>query len=150
MTRGEIALTILAVAAGAMLPLQALVNGRLGGALGSPLWASMLQNLVGALAMGSVILMTRTAAPSGGQLAATPAWAWVGGALGMIFVISALLAAPKLGATRAIAAVIVGQLVASLLLDQFGVLHPRRPATLETLGGVLLLAAGAALVLRRP
>jgi transporter family-2 protein len=148
-TLGDGALMLVALVAGALLPLQALVNGRLGSALGSPLWASMSQNFVGAAAMGCVILAVREPPPPVGQIAAAPLWGWVGGALGMIYVLSALLATPRLGATRAMTVVIVGQLVASVLLDQFGVLHQARPANLATFAGLALLAAGAFLILSR-
>jgi transporter family-2 protein len=149
-TSANSALLALTLLAGALLPLQALINGRLGGALGSPFWASITQNLVGAMAIGSVMLLTRTAPPTGERIAAAPLWSWIGGALGMVYVVSILLAAPRLGATRAMMAVIVGQLAASVLLDQFAILHPRRPVSIESATGLLLLALGAMLVLRRP
>jgi transporter family-2 protein len=145
----DTALVGLSVMAGAALPLQALINGRLGATLGSPFWASVMQNLIGALAMLCLVAALRVAAPSPGQVAAVPAWGWVGGLLGMLFVVSSLIAAPRLGAAPTIAAVICGQLVSALLLDHFGVLHARRPIDLGAVAGVLLLAAGAALILRR-
>ena len=146
---GDGALVVMALIAGALLPLQALINGRLGAALGNPFWASMGQNLIGATAMASVMLFIRAAPPTGAQVAATPLWAWIGGVLGAVYVLAALVATPRLGATRAVAAIIAGQLIASVLLDQFGVLHPARPATLRVIGGVALLSLGAALVLTR-
>ena len=145
----DTALLGLSVLAGSALPLQALINGRLGVALGSPFWASAIQNLIGVVAMLSLVAALRVAAPSPAQVAAVPLWGWVGGLLGMLFVVSSLLAAPRLGAAPTIAAVICGQLVSALLLDHFGVLHARRPVDLGAIAGVLLLVAGAALILRR-
>lgn len=146
---GETALMALVFGAGALLPLQALINGRLGGYFGSPLWASAAQNMVGAVAMLCVVALLRPAAPSAAQLGGAPAWAWIGGVLGMVYVFSSLVAAPRLGATRTMAAVIAGQLLASMALDHFGVLHERRPVTLAPVLGALLLVAGATLILRR-
>jgi transporter family-2 protein len=146
---GDAALAAVVVAAGALLPLQALVNARLGVRLGSPLWAAAAQNFVGVLAMLCVIAALRPAAPTAGQIAATPLWSWAGGAMGMIYVFSVLVAAPQLGAARAMTAAVVGQLVCAMLLDHFGVLHDRRPISLTTVAGVVLLAGGAALILRR-
>jgi transporter family-2 protein len=148
-TPSEITLIAGTVVAGALLPLQALINGRLGGHLGSPFWAAALQNLVGAACMLGVVAALRPALPSGGQLAGVPPWAWVGGALGMIYVVVALLAAPRLGAGPAMSGIILGQLVSALLLDHFGVLHERRPIDVTAVAGVLLLAAGAGLLLLR-
>ena len=69
--------------------------------------------------------------------------------LGMLFVVSSLIAAPRLGAAPTIAAVICGQLVSALLLDHFGVLHARRPVDLGAIAGLAMLVAGAALILRK-
>ena len=149
-TASEITLIAGTVAAGALLPLQALINGRLGGYLGSPYWAASIQNLVGAACMLAVVAALRPALPNAGQVSAVPLWGWIGGALGMVYVFVALTATPRLGAAPAIAGIIFGQLVSSLLLDHFGVLHARRPIDFGSIAGVLLLGAGAALLLRRP
>jgi transporter family-2 protein len=146
---GDGVLMLMALAAGAILPLQALVNGRLASALNAPLWASLSQNFVGAAAMGCFIVAMRAPPPSADRVVAAPIWGWIGGALGMIYVLSALLATPRLGTTRAMTIVIVGQLIASVLLDQFGVLHEAKPANIATFAGLVLLACGAFLILRR-
>jgi len=142
-------LPALVVVAGALLPLQALINGRLGGQLASPMWAAMVQNMVGAAAMAALVLLLRPARPAAAQIGGAPAWAWTGGVLGMVYVFAVMLAAPRMGAGRAMVCVIGGQLFSSVLLDHFGVLHERRPVSLAALAGVLLVLAGAALILRR-
>ncbi|HEV2532782.1 DMT family transporter [Phenylobacterium sp.] len=145
----EAALVALVIVAGALLPLQALINARLGGALGSPLWGAAAQNLIGALGMIAIIMALRPATPSLAAVGAVPAWAWLGGLMGMVYVFSVLVAAPALGAGRMMVCVIAGQMVCSIALDHFGVLHERRPINFSTLAGAVLLLAGAALVLRR-
>lgn len=142
-------LIALVLGAGALMPLQAVVNGRLGDQLANPFWASMIQNVVGAGLMASVVLALRIAPPTAGQLAAVPAWAWIGGFLGAVYVLATLVATPRLGATRTMVAVIAGQLVAAMLLDQFGVAQARRPIDLRAVAGLALLAAGALLILAR-
>ena len=142
-------LTTLMLVAGVTLPLQAVINGRLGTQLANPFWASAIQNVIGASLMVFVILAVRSPPPSVGQIAAVPLWAWVGGWLGAIYVLGSLLATPRLGATRAMVAVITGQLAASVVLDHFGILQARRPIDLRTVGGLVLLAGGAALILGR-
>jgi transporter family-2 protein len=135
--------------AGAVLPLQALINGRLGAHLQTPMWAGALQNTVGALAMIAVALAMRAPFPTGGQLASPPPWAWLGGVLGATYVMIALVATPRLGAGPAIVGMIAGQMVASLALDHFGVLHEKKPVDLGAIAGVLLVGAGAFLIMRR-
>ena len=139
----------LALAAGALLPMQALLNARLGAQLASPYWAATMQNVIGTLFIGLVVLLMRAPAPAGVQLAGAPIWTWVGGCLGATYVLLALMVIPRLGATRAMTAIIAGQLVAAVLLDHFGVLQARRPVDLRTLGGVALLSLGALVVLSR-
>jgi transporter family-2 protein len=145
----EITLLAAAVLAGALLPLQALINGRLGAHLSNPIWAGALQNTVGAVSMIAVAFALRAQFPSAGQLASPPAWAWLGGALGATYVMVALIATPRLGAGSTIVAMIGGQMVASLALDHFGVLHERKPIDLSALAGMLLVGAGAFLIMRR-
>lgn len=145
----DMALIAAAVLAGALLPLQALINGRLGAHLANPVWAGALQNTVGALAMIAVAFALRAQFPSAAQLASPPLWAWLGGALGATYVMIALIATPKLGAAPAIVAMIAGQMVASLLLDHFGVLHERKPIDWTAIAGVALVGAGAFLIMRR-
>jgi transporter family-2 protein len=55
-------------------------------------------------------------------------------------------AAPRLGALNLFAAVIFGQLVCSVALDHFGVLYKEHGLSAGRIAGVLLLAAGVALV----
>jgi transporter family-2 protein len=145
----EITLIAAAVMAGALLPLQALINGRLGAHLANPLWAGALQNIVGAVAMVAVALALRAQFPSAAQLSSPPLWAWLGGAMGATYVLIALIATPRLGAGAAIVAMIGGQMAASLLLDHFGVLHERKPVDAGAVMGLLLVGAGAFLILRR-
>jgi transporter family-2 protein len=142
-------LVALVLAAGAMLPVQALVNGRLGAQLANPVWASTIQNVIGVGLMLLVILALRAPSPAAVQLAGVPIWTWAGGALGATYVLLVRLATPRLGTTRAMVAVITGQLVVSVLLDHFGVLQARRPIDLKILAGLVLLAGGAFLILRR-
>ena len=54
----------LAFAAGAVLPLQALINARLGARLGGPLWAATVSFAVGTLALLFFQLLTRAPAPA--------------------------------------------------------------------------------------
>ena len=142
-------LTVVLLSAGALLPLQALINGRVGVQLANPMWASMVQNVVGAVAMALVVLAVRIAPPTAGQFATVPLWEWVGGFLGAVYVVSVLVAAPKIGTTRTMVAVITGQLIASVVLDQLGVGQARRPIDLRAVAGLILLAGGAALILGR-
>ena len=140
---------LLAVAAGAMLPVQAGVNAQLARFVGGPVRASFVSFLVGtiALLLLSVALIASKPLPSGSRLGGAPWWVWVGGLLGAFYVVGVIVTAPRLGAVALIAAVVAGQSVCSVLADQFGwVGFPQHSATPGRLAGLALLFAGVALV----
>lgn len=140
---------LLAFLVGALLPLQALVNARLGQLTLGPLFASLASFAVGTTALLALWLAWRPAAPSGAAgFAQVPLWAWTGGLIGAAFVVAATVLVPRLGAAVLICAVVFGQLAGSLLLDHFGVLHARQPMDALKLLGMGLVAAGMLLVVR--
>ncbi|MDH5832492.1 DMT family transporter [Luteimonas kalidii] len=139
---------VAAVAIGALLPLQALVNARLGALTQGALYAAFVSFLVGTCLLGVVIVVTRTPLLPAVPVAALPAWIWVGGAIGAVFVFAATWLVPTLGAGAMICLVVLGQVVSSLVLDHFGVLGTARPADLVRVTGALLVIVGAALVVR--
>ncbi|MBP6799133.1 MAG: DMT family transporter [Luteimonas sp.] len=139
---------VIAVVIGTLLPLQALINARLGAQTQGPLYASFVSFLVGTCLLGALLLVTRTPWTPGQPLLSLPPWIWLGGAIGALFVFAATLLVPRLGAASMICLVVLGQVVASLLLDHFGVLGPQRPADALRVFGALLVIAGAALVVK--
>lgn len=137
-----------AVLVGMLLPLQALLNARVGTLTQGALFASFLSFTVGTLALGLLLLVTRTPLPSLRTLGALPPWLWLGGLIGALFVFCGTLLVPRLGAAGMICLVVAGQLTGSLLLDHFGVLSQPRPVDAMRLAGALLVAIGALLVVR--
>lgn len=136
------------IAVGAMLPLQALVNARLGALTHGALYASFVSFLVGTCLLGSILLLSRTPLLPAQPLASLPAWIWAGGAIGASLVLVATALVPRLGAAGLFCLVVLGQVLGPLLLDHYGVLGPRRPVDLSRIGGALLVIVGAALVVR--
>ncbi|NZA26633.1 DMT family transporter [Luteimonas sp. SJ-92] len=139
---------LLAVAVGVLLPLQALINARLGHATQGPLFASFASFLVGTLVLGAALIATRTPWPSTQMLGAQPPWVWLGGAIGALYVLSATVLVPRIGAAALICLVVFGQVAGSLLFDHYGVLNAARPVDPWRLAGAVLVALGAAMVVR--
>jgi bacterial/archaeal transporter family-2 protein len=138
---------LFAVVAGAAIALQAGVNTELARWVGSPIRASFVSFVVGAVALGLLSAAILKPLPSGSRLADAPWWAWVGGLLGAFYVVGSVVTAPRLGAATLVAAVIAGQIVSSLLIDQFGWVGFREhPVSAGRLAGVALVFAGVALV----
>jgi transporter family-2 protein len=78
-----------------------------------------------------------------------PAYAWIGGLYGAVFVVAAAWAVPRLGVATTITLMVAGQLLISLVLDHFGALGvPRAPISLTRVAGVALVIAGVVLVRR--
>ncbi len=137
-----------AVLIGAVLPLQALVNARLGQLTSGALFASFVSFLIGTLVLALAVVVTRTRVPSISGLSGMPVWIWLGGFIGALYVLSATILVPRIGAASLICLIVLGQLVGSLLLDHFGVLSEVRPIDAVRVLGALLVAVGAVLVVR--
>ncbi len=138
-----------AVLAGAFLPVQAGINVHLRGLVGNPVRASFFQFTVGALFLLVLTLFLRDPWPSLHSLVRGPAWAWTGGVLGALYVVSVIVLVPRLGSAYAFALIIAGQMGISLLIDQFGLFGlPRTSFSLARAGGGALLVAGVLLIRR--
>lgn len=140
-------LLVLCVAAGGLLPLQAAMNATVGVKTSGPVFATAVNFVVGLLALMVTLTALRVPWPSAAQLAGVPWWSWLGGLCGVAMVLSMLLAAPRLGATVTVAALIAGQIGVSLLCDTFGWLtYQTQPLTPGRIAGAVLLVAGVVLI----
>lgn len=140
---------LLAIAAlvGALLPIQAAANARLAATAGSAWWGALVNFAVGLICLMAITAALRTPIPSSGKLAGLPPWAWIGGIIGACFVAGATYLVPRVGAVGFLGCAIAGQMVASVLVDHFGLMGMTpRPLTLERIGGIMLLGAGVVLV----
>lgn len=139
---------IVAILAGVVFAIQPTVNENVGRSLNHPIQASFVSFLVGTVLLLAINLALEIKLPSINKLIAIPWWLWLtGGAIGVFVVTAALTIQPKIGAGVWISCFIFGQLVMSILLDNYGwlglAIHPINP--MRALGA-LLLAIGAILV----
>jgi bacterial/archaeal transporter family-2 protein len=138
---------LFALLAGAMLPFQFGINAQLARWVDSPVRASLVSFCVGALALLLVTLAAFRGWPPAAKLGEAPWWVWLGGLGGAFYVLGSTVTAPKLGAATLVAVILAGQAVAALLVDHFGwVGFEEQPVTPGRIAGVLLVAAGVALV----
>ena len=110
----------IALVTGAAIAVQSLANSRLRLALGTPVWAAIAQFVVGLVLLIVVAFATRQPAPILGGLGRVPAWAWVGGIVGALFIVVSIVLTPRLGTAVTLATITVGQLIAALALDHYG------------------------------
>ncbi len=141
MTPETLLLILVALLVGAGFPIQAGINATIAQALGHPLLGAVTNTVVASLVLLAVILVLRIPSPPVAALAAAPWWAWTGGVLGAFFVLSSLVLAPKLGAAAFVSTTIVGTMIASLLVDHFGLLvyRPQPVTALRVVGGALVV-----------
>jgi transporter family-2 protein len=138
-------LLLAAMAIGAATTVQSGVNAELARWVGGPLRAGSVSFVVGTLAiLAMTALFARSSA--GTRPGDAPWWAWLGGLGGALFVGVGTALAPRLGALNLFVAVILGQLLCSALLDRFGVLFQRQDLSTGRIAGIVLVAAGVALV----
>lgn len=140
-----VVLILVALLAGATLPIQAGVNAKLADYVGGPVWAATISFAVGAAVLFVVVL----AAYRGGtrHWSDAPWWAWLGGGLGAVYVTASIVVAPRIGAAAFFSALVAAQLATSLLADRFGwVGYAHREITPLRLLGIVLVFTGAALV----
>jgi transporter family-2 protein len=142
-------LLLLALAAGVLLPIQAGVNAQLRTALGSPVAAALVSFVVGTAGLAAVMLALRTSLPLRSAWAETSWWQWTGGLVGAAYVLASIVLAPRLGAATLVAAVVAGQMLSSVLLDQYGLVgFPVHPISAVRLLGAGLVIAGVLLIQR--
>ena len=146
MDRG--AAVVLTAFVGGLIALQAPINSQLGRTVGT------FQAAFLSFALGTVVLALIAAVAKGGfsQIPEARSLTWyylTGGILGAIYVTTVLVTVRSLGAGPVVAATIAGQLSASLVVDQLGILGVAKdPITVTKVIGVLLLAAGVYLIVR--
>lgn len=138
---------LLALAVGAGLAFQAVINARLSSALGSPLWAALVQVFVGLVFLVLCLALVRQPVPAFSGAGRLPWWIWTGGAIGAAFVLSVIVTTRPLGVALMVASVVVGQSVAALVIDHYGWfgvdMHRLSPLRVV---GVVLLFAGVVLI----
>ncbi|MBY0111523.1 MAG: DMT family transporter [Phycisphaerales bacterium] len=142
------ALLLLAAAlAGAVLPIQAACNAKMGTHLQQPMQATVYSFLIGLVALLLIALAMRQPAPAPAKLLGAPWWAHVAGMLGAVYVVSSIILTPKLGVVALTGAVLAGQMVIAVILDHFGWLGLRQNPVTPLKGlGIAFLIAGVLLI----
>ena len=139
----------LAVTAGLFGAVQVAVMGKLGERIGS-LEAVLIAAIVTGLIVVPTLVVLRQGVGGLGETLSQPWWMLTGGALGAFIVLSITIAGPKIGTTAVVGLLIAGQLVAATAIDRFGWFgFDKVGLDWPRILGIALLAAGAALTLRR-
>ena len=128
---------VLAVVGGAMLSIQAAINGQLGSKVGV-FKSAFLTFSVGALITALLIFFFEPKHAT--SLLDVPKWQLLGAMFGVPYIVIMVFAVQRIGTAVATVAVIFGQLTMSMLIDNFGWLgNEAIPFSMNRLGAILCL-----------
>ena len=145
----KLILLLIALVAGMLGPLQAGLNGKMGRAIGSPVYAALISFAVGTLVLFGYALAIRIDFTSIRHAADTHWSVWSAGFLGAFYVTATIILTPRLGAALTFSLVVAGQLVMAVFLDHFGLLGVSvQPLSWQRLAGIALISAGVILIRR--
>lgn len=130
------------------LPVQPGANARLGELTGDALFAVLACTALTALiCLGAWLAGGGRGLPPG--LADAPLWTFSGGLIGAAYILASVRAAPVLGASLFIAVTSAAQMLASLVIDHYGLAgFGRQPVSLSRVVGGVLVVIGV--ILLRP
>jgi len=115
-------LQFFALLSGLLLSVQAGLNGKLKVAVGSPVMAAIISFVVGLFFLVVAAIVRKDALPTAKTWAGIHPTLYIGGLLGALYVASATVIFPKLGALQTTGLVVAGQMIASFAIDHFGLL----------------------------
>lgn len=143
--------TILAFVIGFSTSVQSGINGQIRVATGNPLVATAVNFTVGTTLLLVLLIWTSRKKiyklPDRRRLRITQWWLWIGGPLGIIYVMATLLFPPVIGYGAFFAMIVTGQMIFSAAIDHigwFGTSISR--LSKKRLADILLLLAGAVLI----
>jgi transporter family-2 protein len=141
-------LYLFAAVAGVLNAVQAGANAGLGKALENKMAAGVA---VVAINLAAMLLIGAASGQLGWpglqRIAAAPWWAWLGGAIGAIYLLSQLFVAGQVGSGVFIALTVTATVAMSLVLDHYGLLgFDVRPASWGRIAGALFMCVGLGLI----
>lgn len=126
--------------AGTGIPIMAAMNSQVGLQLQSPIAAVVILCVV-ALFASLTLLMTQPNA--NWQIASIPPWYFLSGILFIVYIGSITFTAPIIGLGNAIFFVLLGQLIASSVIDHYGLFNSAPYSfDIKRLLGIALIVAG--------
>lgn len=138
----EIFWIIVALASGALLPVQAAYNTDLGKTMNSSVMASLISFAIGTLSLLIYALVSRQSFTTDG-LRQLPLYTWTGGVIGAVYVTAVVLIYPRLGPSMSFCLLVLGQLLITLVFEHFNILtQEQHLITWQRLVGLVLVVAG--------
>lgn len=135
------------VFAGVCVAAQQVLNANLRAEIGSPWLAATVSYFVGFVIMLLISFLSPATRVSDLFTRSASPVSYLGGVLGAAFIGIAILMIPRLGAATSLALIVIGQMLAALLMDHFGMFGlPQQSISLIRCLGVMCLIGGVVLV----
>jgi transporter family-2 protein len=140
----QLIFALAAAAAGVAASLQGAANAGLAARAG--LGAALVVNTIVVL-LGSLVFFVASGSRGTFFPAGTPLSFYIGGLCGFSVILAAAFVFPRIGAGPAVALMVLGQGVAALAIDHFGIMGlPQTPASLSRILGFALIVTVVYLV----
>jgi transporter family-2 protein len=150
-SRTALLLGLLALASGALIPVQAASNAALSRSIqGNVPFAALLLFVVAGVATALLLVATGKGMPQSAALSDAPWWSYSGGFIVAFYVLTITYLAPRLGVGTAISLIVAGQILSALAIDHFGLMRSLTVSLTPTRAlGAILMIVGVFLALRR-
>lgn len=134
--------------AGVGVPMLAALNSQLGARLGAPVAAGFVLFSVG-FAAAVILLLISGQARALTTLPSQPKYLLLAGLFMAFYAFSVTWVAPRFGVGNAIFCVLLGQMIAATLIDQFGLFGAAvHTVSMTRAAGIVAMVAGLALIQR--
>jgi bacterial/archaeal transporter family-2 protein len=139
---------VLALLAGTAVAVQTGANAQLRLMVHSPIITACISFLVGTMVLVLYVLIAnRQYIPEFSVVSQISWWKWIGGIMGVIYITTVVVVAPKIGAANTLGFIVAGQLISAVLFDHFGWIgFAIRPISLWRILGVIFLILGVYLL----
>ena len=132
---------------GVLNTVQSGSNATLAKTLHQPILAALIVTVFNCALYLAVAPFLGVGLPTSGAIAAIPWWAWIGGLLGGLYVLTSILFAEKLGAGIFIGLTVTAGVLTSVIMDHYGLVGFKpHPASWLRITGAALMLGGLLLV----
>lgn len=140
---------LLMLVAGLGIPIMAALNGSLGAKIQSPALATSILFIVGSVVSLGYLFISG-GMPKSSPVESIPVYFYFGGFFVIFYILSITWVAPKFGVGNAVSFVLLGQLISMAIIDHYSLLGaPQNSISIQRLIGILLMAAGVFMAVRR-
>jgi bacterial/archaeal transporter family-2 protein len=141
---------LISILAGIAVAFQTGVNSQLRTDTNNPVLTALLSFAIGGVALLILYFTFFRQSPTFPAGYTFQWWKFTGGLLGVLYVTAIVIAAPRIGAANALAFVVGGQFIASIIIDNYGWMKlPITPISVYRVAGIVFLLIGVYLIQKK-